>query len=266
MTEGVKKRRGDRMEQILLIGKFNKFFSDLHRALSRHFSIQLCSNDLGLLKGIIKMSRPDLIVISANELEEDHREIFMYLNQMHKNTPVLCVGKTEALKAISEFPGSDRIKKVASPVLVKDVISKIHDILGVPEKENEAELEKEIKKKTILLVDDVAVQLRAMENILKDKYNIRMATSGDAAIELIKKSRPDLILLDYDMPGYDGKETFELIQNEENGKDVPVVFVTGVKEKDRIMKVLKLKPVGYLIKPVKREDLLEMAQQILEKE
>lgn len=251
------------MKQILLVGKFNKFFSDLQKVLSRYFQIQLCSDNLELLKGIMKMSRPSLIVIAANEIGEENRELFSYLNQMHENTPVLCIGKQESLMVIRDFPGSDRIKKIASPVLVKDVVSEIHGILGVPESGTEESPEKEVKKKTILLVDDVAVQLRAMENILKSKYNVKMATSGDMALEIIKNHRPDLILLDYDMPGYDGKDTFELIQNEENGKDVPVVFVTGVNEKARIMAVLKMKPAGYLIKPVKREDLLAMARQVL---
>lgn len=253
------------MKQILLVGKFNNFFNDLQKVLSSYFSMQLCSDDLQLLKGIMKMSRLSLIIFAANEVQEEHRELFSYLNQTHGNTPVLCIGNKEELLVIKDFPGSRRIKMIARPVLVGDVVREIHDILGVPKKEKEEKVEKEEKKKTILLVDDVAVQLRAMQNILKDKYNVKMATSGDMALDIIKKGRPDLILLDYDMPGCDGKETFEKIQNEENGKDVPVVFVTGVKEKARIMAVLKLKPVGYLIKPVKREDLLAMARQVLEK-
>lgn len=254
------------MKQILLVGKFNKFFDDLHKALSRYFSIQLCSDNLELLKGIIKMSRPNLIIISANELEERHGEIFSYLNQMYQNTPVLCIGKKEALTVINDFSGSERIRKITSPVLVRDAVSEIHDMLGMPmdEEDKKEELpQKETRKSTILLVDDVAMQLRAMEGILKDKYNVRMATSGEMAVETVRKRKPDLILLDYDMPGCDGKETFELIQNEENGKDVPVVFVTGVNEKARIMEVLKMKPAGYLVKPVKREDLLDIVRQVL---
>lgn len=253
------------MKQILLVGKFNYFFNDLQKVLSSYFSMQLCSDDLELLKGIMKMSRPSLIIFAANEVQEEHRELFSYLNQTHENTPVLCIGNKEELMVIKDFPGSKRIKMIARSVLVGDVVREIQDILGEPKKEKEEKVEKEEKKKTILLVDDVAVQLRAMQNILKDKYNVKMATSGDMALEIIKKGRPDLILLDYDMPGCDGKETFEMIQNEENGKDVPVVFVTGVKEKTRIMAVLKLKPVGYLIKPVIREDLLAMVRQVLEK-
>lgn len=257
------------MKQIILVGKFNKFFNDLQSVLSRYFSMQLCSDNLELLKGIMKMSRPSLIIIAANELQEEHRELFSYLNKTHENTPVLCIGNKEDLDVIKDFPGSERIKKIARPALVRDVVNEIHEILGVPKKENDEtlenheKLEKEEKKKTILLVDDAAVQLRAMETTLKQKYDVKMATSGDMAIEIIRGNKPDLILLDYDMPGCDGKETFEMIQSEENGKDVPVVFVTGVKEKARIMAVLKLKPAGYLIKPVQREDLLDMVRQVL---
>ncbi|MCM1044496.1 MAG: response regulator [Candidatus Gastranaerophilales bacterium] len=118
-------------------------------------------------------------------------------------------------------------------------------------------------RKKILLVDDAAIQLRTMQSMLKKNYDVMMATSGQEAVRVIRKSRPDLILLDYDMPNCDGRETFEKIRNEENGEDVPVVFVTGVKEKERIMAVLKLKPEGYLIKPVKQSDLMELVKQVL---
>lgn len=252
------------MKQILIIGKFNQFFNDLYKTLSRYFSIQLCSDNLDMIKGILKMSNPSLIIVSASEIGEEHREMFSYINTRYISIPVVCIGKKDVFELIHDFRGCERMREIVTPVLVKDVVSEIQKILGVTTQEDEKKPDKEIKNKTVLLVDDVAVQLRAMENILKDRYNVKMATSGDMAIQIVKKVRPDLILLDYNMPGCDGREVFELIQNEENGKDVPVVFVTGVKEKTRIMEVLKMKPAGYLIKPVKREDLLDITRQILD--
>lgn len=256
------------MREVLLIGKFNRLFNELNKSLSNYFSIQLCSDNIELLKGMLQMRKPDVVLVSLNDLDDGYQELISYLIQDHARLPLVCIGTKNELADLEELSGSEKIKRITSPVMVKDVIDRIYNILGIPTLEDmwqqEQEAKKGRRKKTILLVDDAAVQLRAMEAILKNDYIIKMATSGKEALEAVKKERPDLILLDYDMPGCDGTETFELIQEEENGNEVPIVFVTGVNKKNRIVTALKLKPAGYLVKPVDRKELLEMARKLLE--
>lgn len=253
------------MKRILLVGKFNEFYKFLNTELAHYFGVQMCSDDLKLLMGVLKMSRPDTIVISASEMDESHDEIFSYIVRQCQGIPVWCIGNRDELDRIREFMQSENIGMIQRPVRMSEIIASIHRGMGMTA---EAQLhdgreEKNHEKKTILLVDDAAVQLRAMKNILKEKYNVEMATSAKIALEILKKRRMDLILLDYDMPEHDGRETFEMIRAEEEGKDVPVVFVTGVNEKERIIEVLKMKPAGYLVKPVQKEELLEAVQQVL---
>ncbi len=117
--------------------------------------------------------------------------------------------------------------------------------------------------KRILLVDDSPIQLRILEVLLRDRYEVQMSTSGAEAVRYAKKTHPDLILLDYDMPIQSGKETFEQLQAMEETKDIPVVFLTGVQEKEVVAEVLKLRPKGYLLKPVKQDLLFETIMDIL---
>lgn len=58
------------------------------------------------------------------------------------------------------------------------------------------------------------------------------------------------MLLDYEMPEEKGPEVLTQIRANENTKDLPVVFLTGVTEKDKIQEVLAMKPQGYLLKPI----------------
>ncbi|MCH5252095.1 MAG: response regulator [Lachnospiraceae bacterium] len=109
----------------------------------------------------------------------------------------------------------------------------------------------------ILLIDDSMIQLRTLSMLLQDKYETVMATSGLEGIKLAKKKQPDLILLDYDMPGMSGRETFRQLQESEDTKDIPVVFLTGVDDRRDVEEVLKLRPQGYLLKPVEQERLLQ---------
>lgn len=104
------------------------------------------------------------------------------------------------------------------------------------------------KKKKILVVDDSDFALKAMENLLSKDYDITLANSGLSAIRCITLNRPNLILLDYDMPICDGSQVLEMIYSEKDFANIPVIFLTGRMDKKSIDKVLLLKPAGYLLK------------------
>ena len=79
----------------------------------------------------------------------------------------------------------------------------------------------------------------------------------------IVKKRPDLILLDYEMPVCDGRMTLEMIRADEDLKDIPVIFLTAVNDRANIEAVLKLKPAGYFLKPAVKDQLLAELQKVL---
>lgn len=117
--------------------------------------------------------------------------------------------------------------------------------------------------KSILLIDDSTIQHRILKMLLQEKYEVLMAISGMEGIKLAKKRHPDLILLDYDMPLLSGRETFKMLQEDPETSDIPVVFLTGVDEREYVKEVLKLGPQGYLLKPVEQNRLLETIQNII---
>ena len=124
--------------------------------------------------------------------------------------------------------------------------------------------EQELKK--ILVVDDSPITLRGIKAMLDKNFKITVATSGEQALQLLKKRRPDLILLDYEMPGLDGRETLEQIRADEVICDIPVIFLTGVADKEHIAAVLKLNPAGYFLKPVERNRLIGAIEEVLYKD
>ena len=100
-------------------------------------------------------------------------------------------------------------------------------------------------------------------NLLDDKYIVWVATSGEMALKRMEREIPDLILLDYEMPGLDGKETLERIRVDERTKDIPVIFLTGVADKQNIANVLHLNPKGYILKPPSQDKLFEAIEEAL---
>ena len=117
--------------------------------------------------------------------------------------------------------------------------------------------------KRILLIDDSMIQHRILNVMLQDKYETLTSTSGLEGIRIAKREQPDLILLDYAMPLMSGKETFKKLQEQEETKNIPVIFLTGVDERKDVEQVLKYRPQGYLLKPVEKERLLQSIEQVL---
>lgn len=115
---------------------------------------------------------------------------------------------------------------------------------------------KQVKKK-ILVVDDSGAMLRNVKGWLQDKYNVILANSGAMAIKYLATDRPDLVLLDYEMPVVDGRQVLEMIRTEIDFRDVPVIFLTSKNDRESILKVMELKPEGYLLKTMEPEQIVE---------
>lgn len=111
-------------------------------------------------------------------------------------------------------------------------------------------------RKTILIVDDDPSYLGLVREWLKGTYKVAMANSGLQAIKWLGKNNADLILLDHEMPVTTGPQVLEMLRSEEETKTIPVIFLTGKGDKESVMAVVALKPEGYFLKTIEREELL----------
>ena len=117
--------------------------------------------------------------------------------------------------------------------------------------------------KRVLVVDDSPVLLRSMKALLEERYKVIIATSGEQALKFVPTKKPDLILLDYEMPGVDGKETYEILKADDATKDIPVIFLTVMADKEHIYAALETRPAGYILKPPDRERLFQSIEAVL---
>lgn len=104
------------------------------------------------------------------------------------------------------------------------------------------------QKKKILVVDDSSFMRKIMLDLLDRDYEVLTADSGMSAIRNISLDRPDLILLDYEMPVCNGNQVLEMIRSEKDFTDIPVIFLTNRVDRESVKKALSLKPDGYLSK------------------
>lgn len=137
-------------------------------------------------------------------------------------------------------------KGVGTPLEMNNEISEIEQYLMKRE---------EAPKQKVLIVDDSITIRQGMKELLEKDYDVSMAPSGMSAIRAITLDKPDLILLDYEMPVCDGRQVLEMIRSEEEFIDLPVIFLTGRTDQESVKKVISLKPAGYLSKYLKPEDI-----------
>ena len=157
-----------------------------------------------------------------------------------------------------KYYDSEQFVNLVRPLENSDVLTAICKVLQLDESSLKTMvMEKADNRKKVLIVDDNATTLRSIKGMLDEKYNVTLANSGMKAMTSIGKNRPDVILLDYEMPICDGRQTLEMIRADEEMSSIPVIFLTGVNDREHIEAVLKLRPAGYMLKPAVPEKLIE---------
>jgi CheY-like chemotaxis protein len=112
----------------------------------------------------------------------------------------------------------------------------------------------------ILLVEDNEVNRRLAEFLLRSKgYQVREAANAQEAFDMLKSERPDLIVMDIQLPGMDGLEATKKIKQQPATADIPVLAVTSYAMKGDREKALAAGCVGYITKPI---DKLTFIQEI----
>ncbi len=255
------------MKKLLLVGELNQIMGVLNKHLSTKFQTQMSMDNYEMVRGMSKIFKPDMVVISLIGVGEMDDRIMNYFCEKYMQLPILFVGTAEECNFYQKKYSGDQFDYVIRPTTLGMLLQKCEDMLKgqTDAKEPEAKAEVEQSKKYILAVDDSGIFLRSIKAMLENKYDIAVANSGEAAIEKAKKKIPDLILLDYEMPGWDGKKTLEEIRADEVLKDVPVVFLTAIADKPHIAAVLALRPSGYLLKPIEQQRLFETIEESMVK-
>ncbi len=118
--------------------------------------------------------------------------------------------------------------------------------------------------KTILLVDDSTTMLMSMEGILKRAgYQVETATNGDAALKKIAVACPDLMITDLNMPGMDGITLIREAKKIPGMRFKPVLMLTTESQQTKRNEAKAAGATGWLVKPVKADELLSVVKQVI---
>lgn len=119
-------------------------------------------------------------------------------------------------------------------------------------------------KKHILVVDDVPANLKFAQKLLGESYRLTLASSGAQALKFLKKTVPELILLDINMPEMDGCAVLAELKKDPSTANIPVIILTAEADSDMELKCLELGAVDFIRKPFVTEIMLSRIETQLE--
>ncbi len=194
----------------------------------------------------------DAVTVYMDEGMSPPEDVLHYLGDAlaEENGKLMLIGEGDDLKKVTRwFPSDVLYKSFTRPVNNEEYIDTLKELLS---KADAGEF-----KKQLLVVDDDPNYLSLVREWLKGSYKVAMANSGLQALKWLGKNKADLILLDHEMPVTSGPQVLEMLRNDDETKDIPVMFLTGKSDKKSVMEVIALKPEGYFLKTIEREELLE---------
>lgn len=197
-----------------------------------------------------QLDETDLVILYTDDKAEEYAKSLVYIKDRcaELDEQVIVIGAKLEYETVKGFiPDSCIFKFYERPLDMETLLNDIEKYL-----EGEAQF---ARRKSILIVDDDVSFMCMIMDWLKDKYRVSMANSGMQAITWLAKNHADLILLDYEMPVTSGPQVLQMIRSDVSTADLPVMFLTGKSDKESIMKVLSLKPVGYQLKTISKEQL-----------
>ena len=120
------------------------------------------------------------------------------------------------------------------------------------------------EKKYILIIDDSTTSLKHAQEMLKDTYKLAMSKSGEQGLKFLKTTKPDLILLDINMPDMDGYEMLNELKKNPDTREIPVIFLTGEGNHESELKGFKMGAMDFITKPFVPEIVKSRIDRIIE--
>ena len=115
----------------------------------------------------------------------------------------------------------------------------------------------------VLIVDDDPVVRRILLELLNSRYTVILASTGVQMPELLNAHHPDLVILDVMLPWINGFELCRIIKTQFPSSSMPVLFLTGCKEKEDMLTGKEVGASGYLTKPFYAKDLYHEVERLL---
>lgn len=269
--------------KVLLMGRSKAIVDDFFTHLGIDYEVQTTSLRYADILNHIKFYTPDVLIYCMHKEAVDTWSFLPTIRTKLEQfgIPFVIIGNEEECELFQNTTIAMAGLVLTKPIQIRAIGERVMKFLDAWKEEHpqitiekiadskEEEHLEEVSENTapvrkhVLVVDDDPMMLKLIKEQLKESYTVATAVSGNIALKFLENKKTDLIILDYDMPRESGADVLQKIRDNEATSNLPVIFLTGVTEREKIQKVLSFKPQGYLLKPIEREKLLKIISNTL---
>ena len=262
--------------KIMLTGKNRRIADNISEHLEddKGYAVVKCEPSIDAMEKAIQKELPHIIIIClSNETRETVKIYNSLIKPMEEDSiSIVVVANAEDLRTFKDHTRIGETYYLPRPVSILElynILIEVEEKLHLPGEEKESrpseeergrcgsDKEPEFIRKKILVVDDDADQLAQIKGHLTEFYDVTAVRSGPDSLKYLEKHDVDLMLLDYVMPDIDGAEVLFRIRTTRALSQLPVIFLTGMTERDVVIKTLvELRPQGYIVKPSKKSEIV----------
>ena len=257
--------------KVLVTGRNRKVAKDIceHLEMDRGYLTVKCDPNKTALFDLMISELPKVVIICLGDESSATIQAYDVMKSAlsRGNITTIVITDSEDEKMFMKYSDLERVFFLSRPVSLFALYEKLSEIEKNLEdikdnglatfREYVSEKAGRPERKRILVVDDDSEQLMNIKIQLDEFYDVTCVKNGEAVFRFLASKTPDLILLDYLMPVMDGPEILRRIHETKGWENIPVVFLTGMTERNKVLKTIaELKPQGYIVKPAKKSELV----------
>lgn len=247
--------------KILFVGNKSSLYAELYNQLSMHFPVKTAGFNQNDIYTKIKEFGVGIVIVSLKDASKEQLVFvdLLKLDPQWDYLKIIVIGFSFEVNSYQSVAKTKVNGILSFPISNEELIKKISEVGNIPNPiEYGGNIDEKMQKgkKHILVVDDDPRMLRAVKTWLEEFYKVSIVNSGKAAVNFLEKQKPDVMLIDYEMPDMNGPQTLEIIRKKEEFKDLAAFFLTGVSDSEKVKTAASLYPKGYILKGVSREELL----------
>jgi DNA-binding response OmpR family regulator len=215
-----------------------------------------------------KNTRPDVILLDLNMPEVDGYEAIKMLkaDENYADIPVIFLTAQHDKESVVKGINLGAAAHVGKPFTDANLLETIYYVLNPDARKTESDEEADDGRPRILAVDDMTTMLRAIKHALGDKYKVYMLSKPAELKEYLGKVKPDLFLLDYNMPLVNGFDLIPVIREFPEHKDTPIIFLTSEGTVDHLTAAMHMGASDFIVKPFNTKSLRDKIATFIKRE
>ena len=228
-------------------------------------SVDIMFNILHQLDDINNI-KPDAILMDLNMPEVGGYEALTMLkaDEHYAEIPVIFLTAKSDSESIEKGMRLGAAAHVGKPFLKKDLIDTIERVINMEfEVAMDAEVGHDDGKPCVLAIDDVPAMLMAVKQALGDYFKVYMLSKPTELEEYLQQIKPDLFILDCNMPLMHGFDLVPIIRENPEHRDTPIIFLTSEGTVDHLTTAINLGASSFIVKPFNARTLREKVSQLI---